>query len=229
MEMEIPAFEMERTITFEEAMSRVKDLYPLVNQWQAELKRLLVLRNDVTHYGANKEKASEYCDMIATVAVPFLTAFLQESSDISLEQLVSSSVFHELEVAKTVCERLKKEKKEDETYALNTVEQMMRYTYISARPKLDMDDEFELVEQTRRAVQKDWGDGFIETTCRICSSTCFVKVETLTPARRDVEVTAVICGGCDLLIRESELYLAACHVGALPPDKIEAHLRELGE
>ena len=129
-QMIIPEFDMDRTISFTEAMERVKELYPLVNIWKPRLQELQTLRNDIVHYGASKKQDTAYADRIATVAFPFLNDFLQESSNISLEKAVTSAVFREQLVAREVCERLKKDNEDGGSYVLGTVRLMMLYTFV---------------------------------------------------------------------------------------------------
>jgi hypothetical protein len=120
-QMNIPDYDMERSITFVEAMDRVKDLYPSVESWKVKLKHAQSLRNDVVHYGSSRKVESEYVESIVTTLFPFLHAFLQEADGIDLKNVVSQPVFRELQVAKKVCERLVREDQAIGIYVLKTV------------------------------------------------------------------------------------------------------------
>src|SRR5262249_27546083 len=161
-----------------------------VNTWKPRLQELQTLRNDVVHYGASKKQDAAYADRIATVAIPFLNDFLQESSGVSLEKTVTSAVFRELLITREVRERFKKENEEGGSYVLDTVQLVMLYTFVDWPKPTDRDGwiqedfhtEFEMAERMRHDVAREWNDDCIERSCRICSSiNLFVKVEPLTP------------------------------------------------
>lgn len=236
--MKIPDFDLERTISFGDAMERVRELYPIVDTWKTRLKDLQALRNDVVHYGSSNKQDAEYAEKIATVAFPFLKVFLLDSSNVSLERIVTSTIFRELDVAREVCERMKKENQEGGSYVLRTVGHVMLYTYVDwPEPtdrdgwiQEDSDKDFEMAKQMRNEVAKEWDDCYVETSCRVCGSiNLFVKVEPLTPAIRSVKVLAAKCPKCGLDIRDKHSFLAEYHVGILPNEKIESFLDDIGE
>jgi hypothetical protein len=107
--LQIPTFDMERTITFAEAMDRVLELYPMVSVWKSRLQNLYNLRNDIVHYGATQKQDGEYTAAVATVAVPFLTSFLREAQNVELEKFITPGVSRELTVAGQVCDKLQAE------------------------------------------------------------------------------------------------------------------------
>lgn len=236
--MEIPDFDLDHTISFGEALERVRELYPVIDMWTPRLKELQALRNGLIHYGSSNKHDLEYTEKIAIVAFPFLKAFLQDSNNVSLEKIVTSTVFRELEVAREVCERLKKENKPGGPYMLRTVRHVMLYTYVDwPKPtdrdgwiKEDTDEEFEMAEQMRREVAKEWEDQYVETSCRVCGSiNLFVKVEPQTPALRSLKVLAAKCPKCGLDIRDMHRSLAEYHVGPLTNEEVEGFLEDIGE
>jgi len=236
--IDIPDFDLERTIPFGEAMDRVRELYPVIDTWKSGLKDLQTLRNDVVHYGSSTRQDAQYADGIATVAFPFLGTFLKESTDLSLDRIVTASVFRELEVACKVCERVTKEKLQGGSYTLRTVGHIMRYTYVDWPQPTDRDGsiredgdaEFEMAEDMRSKVARRWGDCYIETSCRVCRSiNLFVKVEPQTPASRSLKIVAAMCPICGLDIWEDHLWLAEYHVGPLNDGTIEEFLKDIGE
>jgi hypothetical protein len=236
--MVIPEFDMERTITFAEAMDRVKELYPLVNTWRSRLLELQSLRNNVVHYGSRPDKIGDYVNGLTTCAFPFLREFLLEAGGVSLENLVTPPVSRELDVASALCERLRREKKECGRFVLKTVRQKMLYTYVEwPEPtdeegwvQVDSDTEYQMAEQMRKEIEREWGDCYIEKTCRVCGSiSLYVRVEPMTPEERSLKVTAARCPQCGLDIREDEEYLAEHHIGALTREETEKFLEEIGE
>jgi hypothetical protein len=236
--MDIPDFDLERTISFGEAMDRVRDLYPVVDAWKSRLKDLQNLRNEVVHYGSGTPGDAHYAHGIATVAFPFLGAFLQESADLSLDRIVTPSVFRELAVAREVCDRLTKEKLEGGSYVLRTVGHVMLHTFVDWPQPTDRDGwiredgdaEFEMAKVMRSEVARQWNDCYVEMSCRVCGSTnLFVRVEPQTPASRSLRVVAARCPKCGLDIREIHRWLAEYHVGPLKDETIEEFLKDIGE
>jgi hypothetical protein len=236
--MDIPDFDLERTISFGEALERVQELYPVLDSWKTRLRQLQSLRNDVVHYGSTTGHDAQYATAIATVAFPFLAEFLRESSDLSLDRIVTASVFRELEVARNVCERLMKEKLDNGSYVLKTVGHVMRYTYVDwpqpADPdgwiREDHDAAFDMAEAMRREVARQWDDSYVEASCHVCGSiNLFVAVEPITPAGRSVTIVAAKCPRCGLNIGASERYIAEYHVGALNDETVEEFLKDIGE
>jgi hypothetical protein len=234
--LNIPDYDMERTITFVEAMERVKELYPSVDGWKVKLKHAQSLRNDVVHYGSSRKAEGEYVESIVTILFPFLQAFLQEASGIDLETILTPKVYRELQVAKKVCERLLQEKQAVESYVLKTVGLIMFHIYIDW-PKLsdvtgthDGEDEFQMAIAMKGKIERAWAEGYIERGCQICDSwSLFVKVEPVTEPKYSLTVLAAKCPHCGLDIDEEERYLAEYHTGELSQEELETFMRDIGE
>src|SRR5262245_18539002 len=61
----LPEFDIDRTITFDEAINRVKDLYPsLLTKWEKQLKKLHSFRNKLIHYGHEPSDISDFVEAI---------------------------------------------------------------------------------------------------------------------------------------------------------------------
>jgi hypothetical protein len=235
-QMNIPDYDMERTITFVEAMNRVSELYPSVNSWKAKLKHAQSLRNNIVHYGSRPQEAGRYADSIVTTLFPFLQAFLQEASGIDLGNIVTQPVYRELQVAKRVCERLLQENQSIGIYVLTTVRLTMLHIYVDW-PSLsditgvdDREDEFQMAAAMKIKVEREWADGYIERSCRICSSaSLFVKVEPVIEPQHSLLVLAAKCSHCGLDINEKYRYLAEYHIGEPSQEEIETFMRDIGE
>ena len=234
--MKIPDFNMDRTISFADAMDRVKELYPSVEQWKKKLAHIQSLRNDIVHYGSSQKAGRDYVEAIATEAFPFLEAFLLEASDIDIKTFLTSNIYHELGVAKNVCERLKREKQPIGGYALKSVRLAMLYTYVEWPKLSDLtdvetgEDEFHMASAFRKEIEREWADSYIERSCKICGSlNLFVKVSPLTHPRRSLLVSAAKCPHCGLDIGEDDRYLAEYHIGELTNGEVETFLQSIGK
>lgn len=236
-QMEIPDFDVEYTITFSEAMKRVKDLYkPLINRWQPQLEAQRKLRNDMVHFGSKPEDEARYAEAIATVAFPFLEKFLEESNQISLEKLVTPGVYRELRVARKVYERLNKEGREPAVYPLKTVAVKVLYDNVEWPKAADdegwglvMKAEVGLAIEAEKEVQHEW-DYWIKTECTICDYfQTFVKVKPSAKPIRSLTPLAVRCPRCNLNIYEKEAFLAEYHVGDLGGEVVKKFFEELNE
>lgn len=236
-QINIPDFDMEKTINFTEAMKRIEELYPLIGNWKSGLERLQLRRNDIVHYGTNIEKNGEYVGIIATVAFPFLELFLQESSNISIENMVTPEIFREIEVAKNVCNRLKQENYPIESYVLKTISKKMLYTHVDWPEVTDEEGniidngekDFMLAMNLRKIISSKWEDSYVERSCHICDSiSTFVKVAPITKPNKKLLALAVRCPKCDLNISENDRYLAENHVGKFSEKEVESFFKEFG-
>jgi hypothetical protein len=224
-----------KTISFNEALKQVAELYPLVNKWSNNLEKAKDSRNHIIHYGSKIDDFEKYVVQIVTILFPFLREFLQEI-EVDLEKWLTSPVSREIEVALKTCEQLQKENKAIRRYILKTVSLIMFYQNVDF-PRLstitgvtDGEEEFEMTEIMEKRLEKEWDDSFVETSCRICDSiSLFVKVEPSAHLQNSLRVLAAKCPHCGLDISEDELYLAEYHVGELDEDEIEKFLRECGE
>ena len=234
--MIIPDFNMDRTISFSDAMDRVKELYPSVEKWKKKLANIQSLRNDIVHYGSSQKADRDYVEAIATEAFPFLEAFLREASDIDIKKVLTPKIYRELEVARNVCDRLKRENQLIGEYVLKSVRLAMLYTYVEWPKLSDLADaetgenEFHMANAARKGIEKEWSDSYIETGCKICDSlNLFVKVGPLTHPRRSLLVLAAKCPHCGLDIEEQDRYLAEYHIGELTNSEVEIFLQGIGK
>lgn len=120
--VEIPEFDIEKTIYFEEAFDRVAELYPgLSERWRQQLisskgkknkHSLHSLRNDIVHYGGDPDSTGRYTEAIVDIAFPFIEEFLKLASEdkVSLAHLVKEWIYREVEVARLVLRDLRNEK-----------------------------------------------------------------------------------------------------------------------
>lgn len=236
-QIDIPDFDMEKTINFTEAMKRIKEMYPLIDNWHSGLECLQRLRNDIVHYGSNREKIDECAEIIATVSFPFLELFLQETSSISIENIVTPEIFREVEVAKNVCKRLKQENYPIKSYVLKTISKKMLYTYVDWPGVTDEEGniidngekDFVLALNFRKIISSDWEDLYVERSCHICDSiSTFVKVKPITKPNKKLVALAVRCPKCDLNISENDRYLAEYHVGKFTEEEVESFFKDFG-
>jgi hypothetical protein len=242
--LQIHDFDLEKTISFTEALDRVAELYPFISSWRQRImgttrtEGLHGLRNAIVHYGSDRGQMSEYARTIATIAFPFLDQLLRESADVSLANVVTPKVYRELDIARTVCQRLEQEQNKIESYVLNTVSAQVLHTFADWRPELvdddvitevDLDRELKMVERMRRRLASEWADAIIEKECQVCEcNNLFVKIDPVTEPRRTLHVLAAQCPKCGLEIGEDERFLAEYHVGALSEAEIEATLKDCG-
>jgi len=224
----IEDFDIDKTISFDEALKRVKELYPLVAAWEPKLSKVKDLRNEIVHYGTGKKPYSEYVDIIVNVIFPFLEEFLLESCGIIFENVVTAPVYREILVAKKVCERLRKENTALDSFVLNTVSFQMFHNsnfsenIPSTTEIYSYSRAFEIVERIRKELSKEWDDFYIERDCRICQfPSLFVKV-CLTDTT--LAIVAARCARCNLQIGENEDHLAEYHVGELSQNEIDNFL-----
>ncbi|MGC2237696.1 MAG: hypothetical protein WA584_16150 [Pyrinomonadaceae bacterium] len=226
--------DIERTITFDTAFTRVKELYPAIENWKKQLDISKKLRNDIVHYGASGDKEGKHVEAILEILFPFLQEFLFNARQINIELVVTKPIFREIQVAKKVCDRLLKKNESIDKYVLKTVSFAMFYQNADF-PNIsdiigrdDYDDSFILSEVTERQIGKEWNDFYIKESCFICdSSDLFVKVNPIEQSQPLLAVLAVKCPHCGLEIDEEEKYLAEYHVGELTSDEVDDFFAQL--
>ena len=113
--------DIDRTIAFDEAVKRVKGLWPGLEPWTSRISDVHKLRNAIVHYGADRALEGEYVQRICRDAVPFLREALRDLFEIDFDGLVERVVARELRVARVTCERLAREEKLPQWWALDTV------------------------------------------------------------------------------------------------------------
>lgn len=222
--LNISEFDIERTITFDDAMKRVSELHSdIITKWRQKLALLKTHRNQIVHYGAKDEQWGLYTHLIATVALPFLAEYLAESVGLSLETIITPGIFKEVKVAEAVCAKRAAEGKEPRLYCLGTLSVKVRYTFIDWPRYADVagvnmgEESFLLSNLLKKEINKEWGHGeWIKTFCEICGCPdAFVKVKPITTPTKRLLPVAIRCPKCALGITEKDEFLAEYHVGEL--------------
>jgi len=148
------------------------------------------------------------------MAVPFIESFLMESRQISLEKLIRPDIYKEIKVAERVCLRLKQERSQPGEYVLYTVGTRLIATQSNYLSSYDGERDFELLKIKEREIEKKWGaNWFLFTPCLICDGgTIFVKVHPSKKPMRTLKPLAAECSKCELIITDSDKYLAEYHI-----------------
>ncbi|WP_155983845.1 MULTISPECIES: hypothetical protein [unclassified Thioalkalivibrio] len=224
-DMDIEEFDIDRTITFADSFDRVMDLYPRLNDWKTEIKRLQAVRNDIVHYGGDLSKREEYEYLIAAVAIPLLSEFLSDSSDIDLSAFLGRDVSRELDVAKKVCRLRGNVGRSVEIDALKTVRAVVLFREVDFPEPTDSDGwiqgaderEAEAASSLRAELRKEFKGNLIESSCRICGSAyCLVGfVDAEETEGDDSWPVVVACPGCGLSLSRDESLLVREHYGPL--------------
>jgi hypothetical protein len=222
-QLNIPIFSMEKTITFLDTIDRIDELYPeIISKWGKGLKRLNHTRNQLIHSGSQKSEKTNYIELISTFVFQFLDEFLLTSRNLELKNIISENVYRELQVAKTLFEKLKSNNYTEFGYVLKTVTLAVLFNNVSW-PKLD-GGHLGMSEGDESIILSEWEEIYlntawknakrIRTSCRICDSySAFVKFDTKHPPDSKESPVAVRCSDCGLAILETETYLAEIHVG----------------
>jgi hypothetical protein len=237
--MQIPEFSIERTITFSDAMKRVKEFYPAtVSKWEAKLVGLNDLRNDVTHYGGDTEAVGRYLLGILLTAVPFCREFMKEAYGTDIDNVLFESVNREVQVAANTVEELQRDGSALGTYVLNTVSVLLRYRwglapeFVDDRGAIRDEDErdFELAQQAKKEFEKAGSDVDAEETCKICGAyPAFVCFEVHNRRAKTVRATAIKCFKCGLDVGAEDKHLAHFHHGPVEQTDAEKFLKSIGE
>jgi hypothetical protein len=236
--MAINDFDLEKTITFSEAIKRSKDLYPSIAGWEKRLYRLRDARNDIAHYGGDLEKDGEYAAIIVSVAFPFLEEFLADSNDINLSAYLGSALTRELEVAKTLYMRLRKTPDAMPAYILKTVSRAVLYRNVDFPKPTDSDgwviddgvDELTVGELLKKSLRSGWDGELIGVECKICDSmNAFVGIEEVLEDHYVDQTTTFVpqfleCARCGLQITRFDLHLAEEHFGRLSLKTVDDYL-----
>ncbi len=223
--LNIKDFDLDKTISFTDALSRIKEIYPeLFKQWDDKLKELQKYRNQIIHYGANAADLDQYVYVISSIAFPFLDEFLIASHQGSLHKLLGSEIYREMLVARRIADRLHSEMLPPQTYVLRTVilKTLWTYSYFP-EPKGEeghqtmFEKNYLLGEQAEKTIVRAWADDyFVKIICRICNGVwTFVKVQPVKEPELGLEPLALYCPICGLKITEEDKYLALYHVGEI--------------
>ncbi len=224
-------FDVAKTISFEASMNRVQDLYPSIASWNDRLKKSYEFRNAITHHGSEAARITDYSKTIATILLPFMDFFFNEIGSLSLRAIVTEPVYKQILVAKGVAERLDREGTPTGSYVLKTIGHQLLYMNVDWPKSSDVtglddgDQDFQLAQNLRMFLEKEWGGNFINTSCRICDSCdLFVRVEV---HANQLVILAAQCPHCGLRINEEEKYLAAFHIGDLSEEEKQGFLADL--
>jgi hypothetical protein len=190
--IEIPDFDMEKTILFEEAFDRVAELYPgLEKVWREKLissegkgkknkNSLHFLRNDIVHYGGDPNSTSLYMKVLIDTAFPFIEEFLKivSKDKVSLGHLVKEWIYHEYQVAGLVLRDLGNIE-HPPLYAIKTLQHHMLWTYAGWPSPFDDQDTITLtgsktewekyIERNKKELFGTWDkDLTVEIPCPVC-------------------------------------------------------------
>ena|SRR5882724_414612 len=255
--VDIPEFDIEKTIYFDEAFDRVAELYPGLSQaWRKRLTSsrggrqdsLHSLRYNIVHYGSNREASGRYAEVIVNTAFPFLEELFQRvtGNTVSLPHRLMEWIYREVEVARLVLRNLQNEQKPPEPYAIKTLQHHVLWTYAAwPSPRDDLDtlmvsgetDWEQYTERRKRALVKTWDDSLmVEVPCPVCDSETgdgsYVRAQVL-PENDPLDNNCLIAKGfncfvCALHISPRERFLARHFVGQIPEDIATAYLKDIG-
>ncbi|WP_371227802.1 hypothetical protein ACAW63_19265 [Pseudomonas sp. QE6] len=234
----IPEYDMDRTITFSEALTRAKDLYPLIGKWEYGLKRLQSCRNQIVHYGSDKARLDEYVEQSFIVALPFLAEFLAHSNDISLEGLVGGDIYREVEVVRAFCEKVRSTGGSNYRSALTALNRTILYTNVEFPELVDhegyvvdnFDRQYEMARTLRSELHGRWQGMVVRVTCKVCHSIhAFAEVDECEEGEEVVDSVpwSVACAVCGLDIQRNQVPLAELHYGMVPAKDIAESLADV--
>lgn len=234
----IEDYDLEKTITFTEALCRTKDLYPQIGKWDRHLKRLQSARNDIVHYGSDPNKIDDYVFLIAAVAFPFLAEFLASSNGIDLRKLVGRDIYREVDVANAVCLDMQNNGTTQFRTALKTVQRAVLYRNVEFPQPADADGwikdnfdrEFEAAESLKAELRGRWEGEVIDAPCHICGSIhAFAEIENFEETGvRDMAPLSLACAVCGLDLSRTDTPLPQIHYGVISAADIEELMRESG-
>lgn len=237
--LNIPDFDIERSIAFAEAMKRVKEFYPtMVSSWEAKLLNLNEMRNDIVHYGGDDSARTRQLSAVLLTAVPFISEFFKEAYTTEIGKVVFKSVERELAVARDTARELEREGKPLENWILNTVSVLLRYRWGLGTDPVDdegfIKDEggrdFEIASQVKQDFEGQGNDVDCEITCHLCGAhPVFVSFELHDKKKKDVRALAMICFRCGLDIRPDQAPMAHFHFGPVKPTDADKFLKNIGE
>lgn len=226
----IEDYDLEKTITFTEALARTKDLYPSIGKWERQLKQLQFARNDIVHYGSDATKKDEYVLLIATVAFPFLAEFLSVSNGIDLRKLVGPDIYREVDVAYSVCKDIQEKNQVLFRNALKTVQRAMLYRNVEFPQPTDsagwikdnFDREFEAEESLKRELRQRWNGEIIDAPCKICGSIhAFAELDRIDETvSSDMAPLSLACAVCGLVLSREDSPLPQLHYGVISASDI---------
>jgi hypothetical protein len=255
--VEIPDFDIERTIYFDEAFDRVAELHPgLSANWRKRLmpskggqkESLHALRNDIVHYGGDPNSSERYMVAIVDIAFPFLEELFNRitGNTVSLPHLLMEGIYREAEVARNVLHDLRNENATKNLYAIKTLQHHTRWTFDAQPSPSDDLDVIEIsgktkwekyVERQRSELFKIWDDSLsVEIPCPVCDSKTgdgsYVQAQVLLE-KEPVDDNQLIAEGfncfiCGLRISPEERFLARHFVGQIPENISTVYLKDIG-
>jgi hypothetical protein len=254
--IQIPDFDLERTILFATAFDRVAEIYPTIRErWRrlllsskgAKDNALHALRNDIVHYGGDEAQCGQYVAAIVEVALPFLEEILalvtqHEESPVSLRHLLKEWIYREVDVARSVLKDLRENDSPPASYALAPLAHHVLWSHTRwPSPQDDLDSVTSSDEwfdfANRQKYPEGWNrDLIIEVSCPICNS--MSADQSYVPAKVLLENDPLdqkllvpegfLCHVCGFLIEPRERYLAKHFVPQVPEETAAAFLKDLG-
>lgn len=243
--LSIPPFDIDKTITFLEAVDRVGDLYrEVIQPWRKRLEAFHQLRNDIVHAGRRGPSPLGEIEAILLVAFPFLKTFLGAvlPAGATVESLVMRRIYREFEVAHQAVEHRKRKSSQDPigADALACLSRLIVFNRSHVADLWDRDGylldegdrDYELGEQAKREFERDGLHHDFTGLCRICSNHSALISLELEEERASprVYVKALSCFKCGLrLDGDSPEAIANIHFGPVEPDQMRAYLKDIGE
>jgi len=255
--VEIPEFDIEKTIFFEEAFDRVAELYPgLSATWRKQLisskggrkDSLHSLRNDIVHYGGDPDSMGYYTEAIVDTAFPFLEEFFRLASEnkVSMAHLIKEWIYREVEVARLVLCDLRNERLPPKPHAIKTLQHHMLWTHATWPSPLNDRDTITIsgetdwetyIERQKKGLFKTWDELLtVEISCPVCDSETgdgsFVRAQVLLE-KAPLDQNRLVAEGfncfvCGLYISPEERFLARHFVDQVPEDVATAYLKDIG-
>jgi hypothetical protein len=243
--LSIPPFDIDKTITFLEAIDRVADLYrEVIHPWRKRLEAFHSLRNDIVHAGLREAASMGEVEAIVLVAFPFLKTFLGAvlPDGATVEGLVMRRVYREFEVAQVVAEQLRRDQRvlPIPGSVIGCLSRLVIFnrTYVAefwdrdGYSEDEGDRDFRLGEQAKREFERDaWHHDFTGT-CHLCRNHSLLVSLKLDEEKSppQVFVQALSCFKCGLWLEgDSPRALANLHFGPVEGDEIEAFLKDIGK
>ena len=241
----IPPFDIDKTITFLEAVDRVADLYrEVIQPWRKRLEAFHLLRNDIVHAGRRGAAPMGEVEAIVLVAFPFLKTFLGSvlPEGTTVEALVMRRVYREFEVAQNVADHFRRESRElpIPVSVLGCLSRLIVFnrTYVAEFWDRDgyLEDEgdrdFRLGEQAKREFEDGTRHHDFTGACHICGNYSLLVSLELDEERSppQVFVQALSCFKCGLWLEgDSPEALANVHFGPVDADELTAYLKDIGK
>jgi hypothetical protein len=226
--------DIDKSITFWEALVRVTEPYPELKSWYPSMQSLQEARNRIVHHRGAAGPAL-FVKVICLTALPFIEMLAQRAAQIDIEKLLGADIYREIRITRRFCEQIEARGEAPCSYALLTVRYALLYRDVEFPGQFEdnegqidtSDREYQVGMVLRRDVIKNFPGHLVEVDCKICGSVyAYAAIE-------DFEDEAIVeqaphglaCAQCGLWITEKHRGLAAAHFGMVSAELIEKSLK----